>query len=111
MYQYSDDPGRDHGCGIHVRLFIKGMKLDSCSWTLDTGNGWAPLTEDRKWKPAIGLVNGQLIVATGGNYGDNRIEVYDGERHWTLRRDKLRYKREYAGHTKVPHYWFPHCRF
>ncbi|XP_071744613.1 uncharacterized protein [Lepeophtheirus salmonis] len=111
-----------HSCevihkGNEVGFMLVGGYYNGFStmyWPLDGPRHWewmGPLTEDRKWKPAIGLVNGQLIVATGGNYGDNRIEVYDGERHWTLRRDKLRYKREYAGHTKVPHYWFPHCRF
>ena len=36
-----------------------------------------------RWAPAVGLVGDSLVVAGGGNWGTNTIEVFDKrERRW-----------------------------
>ncbi|XP_059088568.1 calicin-like [Tigriopus californicus] len=69
------------------------------------------LPEDRKWGPALGLVNGILTVAGGQDYGDNTIdELSEENSFWRRSTGKtLKWKREFSSHVTVPSWWFPAC--
>ena len=35
------------------------------------------LVEPRRWAPSVGAVGDTLVVAGGGNWGTNTVEVFD----------------------------------
>ena len=80
-----------------------------------TGWEWewmGALPKERKWGPAMGSVDGVLTIAGGFDYGDETMDEFDPEAGQWIRSEskKLAFKREFASHTTVPHYWFkPWC--
>ena len=69
------------------------------------------LVEPRRWAPSVGAVGDTLVIAGGGNWGSNTIEVFDkAERRWRSG-GRLRFRREYAAAVTVDSSWFPQCNF
>jgi len=69
------------------------------------------MVEPRRWAPAVGSVGDTLVVAGGGNWGSNTIEIFDkNERRWRSG-GRLRFRREYSASVVVDSSWFPQCNF
>jgi len=68
------------------------------------------LKQGRKWGAAVGYVGRTVVLAGGGDYGDDTIEVLQG-RDWQKSRLTMKFKREFTAGVTVPSEWFPHCGF
>jgi len=70
----------------------------------------AGLTKERKWGPAVGFIGSNLVVAGGGDYGDETVDILRGG-SWQRSNIDMIYKREFCVGVTLPQRWFPECQF
>ena len=64
--------------------------------------------QERKWGPAVGFIGSNLVVAGGGDYGDETVDMLEGS-SWVRSKVVMNYKREFSVGVTVPSKWFPEC--
>ena len=69
------------------------------------------LGDPRRWAPAVGSVGDSLVVAGGGNWGSDTIEIFDKATKKWRTGGKMRFRREYSASVTVDSSWFPQCNF
>ena len=68
------------------------------------------MKEARRRGPALGSVMGKVVVAGGGDWGTDTVEVLEGSK-WKKMNFRMKERREHAAYVTVDSQWFPKCHF